>query len=1085
MVGKSLFLPIKRKIDYLVNYRGNTENVKNEVENLRLMKEHVQLLIDEARRKGEVLDPVVQDWITRVDNIEFYTKRLDNEVIEDKRCFKGCFPDCSSRYRSSKVVKKKIIVINELQSEGNFSTVSYPPPPPSELGSVGEFEAFTSQKLAIEKIIEALNDEQISIIGVCGMGGVGKTTLVKEVGKQLKAEKVFNCIVMVTVSRNLNVKDIQGKVAEKLGMKLEEESLSQRASRLFMRVKQEKRILIILDDLWGRLELHEVGIPYGKDHNGCKIVLTTRSAGICNEMECQQEIIVGVLSEQDSWNFFRREVGCAVYSPTLWDTAWKVAQECGGFPIAIVALGRALRNKDEPLYWTDALLQLKRSIQPTVLGVHAKVFTSLRLCYDSLESEEMKLFFLLCCLFPEDYKIDVNLLMAYGMAEEFLMDINTLEEARGRVSNLVDKLKAFCLLLDGNADYSDDDDNEESFVKLHDVVRDVSMTIASEDGHGYQVKEGEHLKRLKTEKFGGCKRISLMNCGIVSLGDNWPENPHLLSLLLRDNKDLMKISDSFFESMRSLVVLDLSSTSISSLPSSLSSLVNLRALFLDRCHLLTDISILGRLKKLEMIRLKWSGIHQVTEEIRQLTNLMLLDLRGTRNLKRVAPNVISALSRLEELYMDGSFREWEFERMEDGGKASLTEVGCLSCLNLLYIDIKDEEFLSMDISGPWRTLKRFHVSVGYSSGYEDNEQFRRVMRVHGMVKPISHWGRVLMEKTDKLSLERCNIDGMENLRKFIFGSLRPAPLVPLRFLCTVHCMKLITIFPSELQRTLCNLETVLVLSCEKVQVIFCCEEGREQEQVLLCRLRQVILFDLKNLKSIWKGPIPHGSAHNLQVLQVVSCKGLRFLFSPVMAQSIEKLERLELFACSSLEKLISDEEEEVKSVADATSSKFSQLNERNSTKYHPTATFQNLRVLEIAYNRALKSLFSLSLAQALLHLNKLKISCCYGMEEIISNEDGDVVDNGIFPRLRNLHLETVPHLVRFYGGEILLDWASLECISIFQCPNLKWLPIGLQSAPKLETMKVEMAWFRQLEWKEHGVKERLQPIAEEYKPWEV
>lgn len=1083
MVGKSLFLPIKRKIDHLVNCRGNVENVKNDVENLRPMREHVQLLIDEARRKGEVLDPVVQEWITRVDNIEFFTTRSDNE--EDKICFRGCFLNCSSRSRLRNDAKKKIIVISELQRDGNFSSVSHPPPPPSVDLVFGEFEAFKSAKLIMEKIIAALNDEQTSIVGVYGMGGVGKTALVKEVGKQLKTEKVYNSVVMLTVSQNPNIKKIQGKVAEKLGMKLdEEESVSQRASRLFMRVKQETRILVILDDLWGRLELHEVGIPYGKDHNGCKIILTTRSADVCSEMECQQEIMVGVLPEQDSWNLFRREAGRAVYSPALWGAAWKVAQECGGIPLAIIALGRALRNKEDPLYWTDALLQLKKSVQPIILGVHAEVCTSLTLCFDSLESEETKQFFLLCCLFPEDYQIGANMLMTYGMGEGLLRDINTVEEARRRVSTLVDKLKARCLLVHGDEDYSDGDENEENLVKFHDVVRDVAISIASEGGHGCRVKKGVHLKRLKTENLGGCKRISLINCGIVSLGDNWPENPHLLTLLLRDNKDLMRITNSFFESMIGLAVLDLSETSISSLPPSLSTLVNLRALCLDRCHLLTDISIIGGLKKLEIIRLRASGIHQVTEEIGQLTNLMLLDLRGTRNLKRVAPNVISALSRLEELYMEGSFREWQFEGITDGSKASFTEVGSLSCLNLLYIDIKDEGFFSKDISGPWRNLKQFRVSVGYPSGYEDEKQFKRVMRVHRIAKPVSCWGQALMEKADKLSLEGCNIDGVENLSKFIFGSLLPGPLVQLRFLCAIHCMKLITMFPSKMWRTLYNLETALVLSCEDLRVIFHCEDGMEQEQPVLCRLRQVLLFDLKKLKSMWKGHIPHGSAHSLQVLHVVSCRGLKFLFSPVMARSLQKLERIELFACSNIEKLISDEEEQEARIEEAASTGFSQLDEINSSKCLPSAaTFQNLRVLKVAYNKALKSLFPLSLAKGLVHLNKLKISCCYGMEEIISSEDGDAVDNGIFPQLRNLHLETVPRLVRFYGGEVLLDWASLECISVSECPNLKRLPIGLQSAPKLETIRVEMTWFKRLEWKENGVKERLQPIAEEYKPW--
>ena len=117
--------------------------------------------------------------------------------------------------------------------------------------------------------MKALEDSTVNIVGVYGAGGVGKTTLVKEVANKAREKKLFNMVVMANVTRIPDIERIQGQIAEMLGMRLEEESEIVRADRIRKRLMKEKEsTLIILDDLWDGLNLNILGIPRSEDDDG-------------------------------------------------------------------------------------------------------------------------------------------------------------------------------------------------------------------------------------------------------------------------------------------------------------------------------------------------------------------------------------------------------------------------------------------------------------------------------------------------------------------------------------------------------------------------------------------------------------------------------------------------------------------------------------------------------------------------------------------------------------------------------------------------------------------------------------------------
>ncbi|KAJ0098325.1 hypothetical protein Patl1_22018 [Pistacia atlantica] len=215
--------------------------------------------------------------------------------------------------------------------------------------------------------------------------------------------------------------------------------------------------------------------------------------------------------------------------------------------------------------------------------------------------------------------------------------------------------------------------------------------------------------------------------------------------------------------MRELKVLDLTGVQFLSLPSSLYCLKNIRTLCLDSC-LLGDVAIVGNLKTLEILSFMKSDIEQLPREIRQLTRLKLLDLSNCLNLRYIAPNVISSLSQLEELYMGNSFLQWEVKGVDNQGQrnASLGELKQLSNLTALHLHIQDARVMPQDLF--FKKLKSYKIFIGDKwkwSGKCDLSTSRTFkLKINNSIY-LGPGIKTLLKMTEDLSLKEMN--GVRNV----------------------------------------------------------------------------------------------------------------------------------------------------------------------------------------------------------------------------------------------------------------------------------------------------------------------------------
>jgi hypothetical protein len=500
--GEYMVEPIGQQVGYLIHLNSNIKNLKDQFQKLGDKRHEVQLLIDAERMNGQVILPEVNRWVENADEIRQGLQRfIDEDVKADKKCLggwcqdlKSCYClgrkaekktqeidaekrkdlvialeveqwvqivgnisqglqrfidedkmclDLKSRYSLSRKAKKKTLAIEKLLSDAPSLNKMSCLPPPQGIGSssIEGFKDFESRISMIEEVLEALRDDYSNMIAICGMGGIGKTTMAKEVAKRAKDDKLFDEVVMAVVSQNQDLRKIQGQIADMLHLQLRNESLEERKNQLFSRLMDSKSVLVILDDVWEALNLTDIGIPYGGQHKRCKVLLTSRSEDACSQMETQKIVQINVLSKEEAWNLFREMAGnCIDSTPSLRSIAKEVAKECGALPVAIVTVARALANKTKD-EWIAALEQLKKSIPKNILGLHPKVYSSIEFSYSYLKSDEAKSCILLCCLFPEDFDIPIEYLVRYGVGRRLFAKIDNVAEARSRVHAMIKVLK--------------------------------------------------------------------------------------------------------------------------------------------------------------------------------------------------------------------------------------------------------------------------------------------------------------------------------------------------------------------------------------------------------------------------------------------------------------------------------------------------------------------------------------------------------------------------------------------------------------------------------------------------------------------
>ncbi|KAF6169710.1 hypothetical protein GIB67_004102 [Kingdonia uniflora] len=748
-VAKCAAVPVVTYFSYLFRRERNVNDLQTKVQNLFRLEDDIKGKVNLAR--DNVIHKVVEQWLVNVERVRSEIAELLCEAGKNNISIKG------QRSACHRLGEESEMKLDELLAEGrSFSSVSDPAPAPAPA-----FNAFVSREATKKEVIQALMDDKTILIGIYGMGGVGKTTLMKEICKQVEETKLFDKVMLATVSQNLNLRRIQAQIAESLGMRIEEESIEARAAKLSARLKHEKKILLILDDLWTRLELTDIGIILGRvSENTCKVIITSRSLDVCNSMKTTENMKstknIEVKAYEDRVHNKMTSLQTHYFGdqclslptpipvpPTFYGMSWEEVEEVEDdyqqmwrfhYVVLLAAHRRAclrilvedaVAGEDEkagvPSAKSEEIANECDGLPLAIVILARTLRNKDRRFWDAVIQQLKKS---MCCGmspvnaliklsydFLEISKTKLCFLLCAVFPEDHKVTMDALvgyamgENFLGEVETLSEARGNLHIIVDtlacsGLLLKGEDDE----FFMMHDIVRDAAISIARENRNDSIMSAGLGLQKWPEMKEAGkCLRMSLMSNYFNEVPDTL-ECSKLVTLSLARNKSLMEIPHGFFGGIKCLATLDLSGIGINYLPQSLSSLNNcLLSLYLDNCTKLQDISVIENLKTFEILSLqRIIGILKLPEELRRLTNLKMLNLTDNWNiLTCIPPKVISSLFSLEELYMIDSFDSWEIEG--SGDNASLAEVASLTNLTSLGLDIPNTQWLSTDI-GPCQSI---------------------------------------------------------------------------------------------------------------------------------------------------------------------------------------------------------------------------------------------------------------------------------------------------------------------------------------------------------------------------------------------
>ncbi|XP_059654342.1 putative disease resistance protein RGA4 [Cornus florida] len=591
-----------------------------------------------------------------------------------------------------------------------------------------------SDKMAlVELLLDNNVQENVSVVALVGIGGLGKTTLAQLVYNDERVKKYFELKMWVCISDVFDVQLSVEKIIESAtGRKPENLSMDKLQEKLRREIDGNK-YLLVLDDVWNEdrekwLKLRDLLLGGSR---GSKILVTTRSELVATVVTDSVLLYhLKGLSEEASWSLFKQlAFKQGKENPCRLTMGREIVQKCKGVPLAIRAIGSLLYSKDTDVEW----LVFKNNDLSKIAQKEDVVLPTLKLSYNCLPSY-LKRCFVFCSLYLKDEKIRKKELIQLWIAHGFIQPLYGNQQ----LEDVGDLYFMELLRRSFFQDVEMDQWGEVISCKMHELVHDLAESI---------VRPKSSIVNANAENITESTRhLSLDSC--VNLSGEM--STHLVrahKLRTLKSPKVQVSNKSVFEKIvstfKSLHVLDLSHSGTKTVPNNIGKLKHLRYLDLSDSCISTLPSSITKLQNLQTLKLNdCVNLEEWPRDFKKLISLRHLELDNCPSLPHMSSGLgqltsLSTLTRfvadsnslLSELYSlnnlrgrlsiiilgrEGSSSRWclknttvEEGRMERTNYLEAKEY--LKTLELCFYRNDDDELL-LEFLRPHRNLKQLMIN---------------------------------------------------------------------------------------------------------------------------------------------------------------------------------------------------------------------------------------------------------------------------------------------------------------------------------------------------------------------------------------
>ncbi|XP_050281800.1 putative disease resistance protein RGA3 [Quercus robur] len=503
------------------------------------------------------------------------------------------------------------------------------------------------KKVIIDRLVDPKIEENVSVLPIVGIGGLGKTTLAQFVFNDEEIKNHFEKKLWVCVSDDFDVKIIFEKIIESSkGKKPQNLEMNTLINDLRKEIGG-KRYLLVLDDVWNydSQKWDSLKKPLLCGARGSRILVTTRDEKVAKISKTIESYILKGLNEEESWSLFKQkafEKGQEPENLRIKEIAKEIIRKCKGIPLAIKTIGSLLyfRNLEE-----EEWLSFKNNEFSKLDQNETDILPTLKLSYDHLPPH-LKQCFAYCSLFPKDYEFGKEKLIKLWMAQGFirLSSQNQLEDVGHEYfmelvwRSFFEKAKDHWWITRPR-------------FKMHDLLHDLAILVVGLESSTFGIN-GENI--------GGKTHH-------VSIGFDLSTSSQIPATLFEANKirtfllpcqawhpQQMVLNqstcDAFVSSFMFLRLLDLNMTGIRIVPHSIGKLKHLRYLDLSSNDYIKMLpNSIEKLQNLETLDLSYCySLMELPRNITRLVNLRHLNIDDCNSMTHM-PHGLGQLTNLQSL----------------------------------------------------------------------------------------------------------------------------------------------------------------------------------------------------------------------------------------------------------------------------------------------------------------------------------------------------------------------------------------------------------------------------------------------------